>query len=58
MKMIQRIIPLGQAAQENIEKTDIPLPGQPFVSAVEAGKNPIIRVVLTPDGKVKTLLER
>ncbi len=55
---IQRIIPLGQAAQENIDKTDIPLPGQPFVSAVEGGKNPIIRVVFTPDGKVKTLLER
>lgn len=55
---IQRIIPLGKAAQEYIDKTDIPLPGQPFVSAVPGGGNPIIRVVFTPDGKVKTLLER
>ena len=55
---IERIIPLGKAAQEYIDKTDIPLPGQPFVSAVPGGKNPIIRVVLTPDGKVKTLLDQ
>ncbi|NEQ21224.1 MAG: DUF4335 domain-containing protein [Microcoleus sp. SIO2G3] len=55
---IQRIIPLGQAAGQYIDRTDMPLPGEPFVSALPAGGNPTIRVVLTPDGKVNTFLEK
>ncbi len=55
---IQRIIPLGNAAGQYIDRTDIPLPGEPFVSAVEGGRNPSIRLVLSPDGKVKTFLEQ
>jgi hypothetical protein len=55
---IQRIIPLGQAAGQYIDRTDMPLPGEPFVSALPGGGNPTIRVVLTPDGKVNTFLEK
>jgi len=55
---IQRIIPLGKAAGDFIDRTDIPLPGEPFVSAVDGGRNPSIRLVLTPDGKVSTFLEQ
>jgi hypothetical protein len=55
---IQRIIPLGKAAGDFIDRTNIPLPGEPFVSAVDGGRNPSIRLVLTPDGKVSTFLEQ
>jgi hypothetical protein len=36
----------------------MPLPGEPFVSALEVSGNPIVRLVLTPDGKVQTFLEK
>jgi hypothetical protein len=55
---IQRILPLGQAAGKYIDGTGIPLPGEPFVSPVEGSRNPTIRVVFTPDGKVDTFLEK
>ncbi len=55
---IQRILPLGQAAGKYIDGTGIPLPGEPFVSAVEGNRTPTIRVVFTPDGKVDTFLEQ
>jgi energy-converting hydrogenase Eha subunit A len=55
---IGRILPLGQAAGKYIDGTGIPLPGEPFVSPVEGSRNPTIRVVFTPDGKVDTFLEK
>ncbi|NEO29562.1 MAG: DUF4335 domain-containing protein [Symploca sp. SIO3C6] len=55
---IQKIIPLGRAAGEYIEKMDLPLVGEPFVSPVEKESYPRIRVVLSPDGKVQTFLEK
>jgi hypothetical protein len=54
---IQRIIPLGRAAGDYIDRTGMPLPGEPFVSPVETGGNPQIRIVLDPDGEVQTFLE-
>jgi hypothetical protein len=54
---IQRIIPLGRAAGDYIDRTGMPLPGEPFVSPVETGSNPQIRIVLDPDGEVQTFLE-
>ncbi|HAG83854.1 MAG TPA: hypothetical protein DCL61_22575, partial [Cyanobacteria bacterium UBA12227] len=54
---VERIIPLGQAAQVYIERTNIPLPGQPFVSPVEGGRKAKIRVVFFQDGKVETFLQ-
>jgi hypothetical protein len=54
---LQRIVPLGQAAATYIDRTSMPLMGEPFVSAVAGGRNPQIRLVLQPDGKVQTFLE-
>lgn len=56
---IQRRVPLGKAATEYLERTDVPsllpLPGKPFVSALEGGANPPVRVILSPDGTVETM---
>ena len=54
---VERIIPLGQAATIYIERTNIPSPGQPFVSPVEGGRKAKIRVVFFQDGKVETFLQ-
>ncbi|NEO97902.1 MAG: DUF4335 domain-containing protein [Symploca sp. SIO2E9] len=54
---IQKIIPLGKTAGEYIDQMDLPLVGEPFVSAVDKESNPRIRVVLSPDGQVQTFLQ-
>ncbi|UZQ52954.1 DUF4335 domain-containing protein [Trichothermofontia sichuanensis B231] len=54
---IQRIFPLGQAAGNYIDRTGMPLIGEPFVSPIADGKQARIRLVLRPDGKVQTFLE-
>jgi hypothetical protein len=54
---IQRTVPLGQAAGDYVDRTGMPLTGEPFVSAIKSGRNPKIRLVLSPDGTVKTFLE-
>jgi Domain of unknown function (DUF4335) len=54
---IQSIIPMGKAAGDYIDRTNMPLIGEPFVSAVTNGNNPRIRVVLRPNGRVQTFLE-
>ena len=54
---IQTIMPMGKAAADYIDRTNMPLVGEPFVSAVTHGKNPKIRVVLRPNGRVQTFLE-
>ncbi|MEG4247745.1 DUF4335 domain-containing protein [Microcoleus sp. Pol10D4] len=54
---VQSIMPMGKAAADYIEQTNMPLAGEPFVSAVSNGKNPKIRVVLRPNGRVQTFLE-
>ncbi|MDF0553661.1 DUF4335 domain-containing protein [Kamptonema sp. UHCC 0994] len=54
---IQRIVPRGKAAGDYIDRTNMPLVGEPFVSAVQDGKTPRIRLVLRPNGKVQTFLE-
>ncbi|MEG4630289.1 DUF4335 domain-containing protein [Microcoleus sp. AR_TQ3_B6] len=54
---IQSIVPMGKAAADYIDQTNMPLAGEPFVSPVSNGKNPKIRVVLRPNGRVQTFLE-
>jgi hypothetical protein len=54
---IQSIMPMGKAAGDYIDRTNMPLVGEPFVSAVSHGKNPRIRIVLRPNGRVQTFLE-
>lgn len=54
---LQRIVPLGQASANFIDRTNMPLMGEPFVSATSDGSTPQIRLVLKPDGKVQSFLE-
>lgn len=54
---IQRIIPLGQSAGDYIDRTGMPLVGEPFVTPLPNNQNPKVRVVLSPDGQVRTFLE-
>jgi hypothetical protein len=55
---IERIIPRTQAAKNYIDRTGMPIVGEKFVSPIEGGGNPQIRVVLNPDGKVATFVEQ
>ncbi|WP_353931877.1 DUF4335 domain-containing protein [Okeanomitos corallinicola TIOX110] len=55
---IERILPLNKAAREYIDNTGMPEIGKPFVSTNKAGQNLRLRVVFTPDGKVKTFAEK
>jgi hypothetical protein len=54
---LQRIVPLGQASENYLDRTNMPLMGEPFVSPSRNGETPQIRLVLEPDGKVRTFLE-
>ena len=54
---LQRILPLGDASANFLDRTNMPLLGEPFVSPTTGDKQPQIRVVLEPDGKVQTFLE-
>lgn len=54
---IQRVEPLGQAAATYLDRTSMPLAGEPFVSATATESSPRIRLVLRPDGGVQTFLE-
>lgn len=54
---IQRIEPLGKAARTYVDRSSLPLIGEPFVSANPQGATPRIRLVLSPDGKVQTFVE-
>lgn len=54
---IQRILPLGKAAQDNVEKSTIPL-NEVIVSPLTQGKAATLRLILKPDGTVETFLEK
>lgn len=54
---IERILPLGKAARDNIDIAGMPAIGEPFVSANRSGQITRIRVLLSPDGKVQTFPE-
>ena len=54
---IQQIIPLGDTAKTFLDRTPIPLLGEPFVSPLENEFQPTIRLVLHPDGAVQTFLQ-
>jgi hypothetical protein len=55
---IQRIVPLGNAAIEHLNRINMPLLGEPFVSAIQGERNFTIRVVLNPNGNVQTFQDR
>lgn len=55
---IQRIIPLGNAAVDYLDRVNIPVPGERFVSPLQGELKPKIRLVLIPNGQVQTFLEK
>lgn len=54
---IERILPLGKAARENVSSTGMPAIGQPFISPSKNGQDARIRAVFKPDGKVQAFPE-
>lgn len=54
---IKRIIPIGKASEIYLDRTNIPLMGEPFVSPLQNSDSATIRLLLSPDGEVRTFLE-
>jgi hypothetical protein len=55
---VARIVPLGRAANIYLDRTEMPLLGTQFVSPLAAkNQQATFRLVLSPDGSVKTFLE-
>jgi hypothetical protein len=52
-----QIVPLGEAAGRNLDRTGMPSVGATFVSPIPRNQKAKIRLVLFPDGKVQTFLE-
>lgn len=50
-------VPLGRSASIYLSQIPFPTPGSQFVSPLETANNQTIRLVLIPNGTVKTLLE-
>ncbi|XTZ10325.1 MAG: DUF4335 domain-containing protein, partial [cyanobacterium endosymbiont of Rhopalodia yunnanensis] len=54
---LKQAVPLGKAAIVYYQKASIPTPGSAFVSSLDISENQTIRLVLSPNGRVKTFLE-
>jgi hypothetical protein len=54
---IQRIIPLGDASERFVDRTNMPLMGELFVSPLQDREQLQVRLVLSPDGKVQTFAD-
>ena len=54
---LQQAIPLGRTAAIYSARIPFPAPGSSFVSPLDVSSQETIRLVLIPNGKVKTLLE-
>jgi hypothetical protein len=50
---IQRIIPLGEASERFVDRTSMPLMGDPFVTPLQDIPQLQVRLVLSPDGRVQ-----
>ncbi|KAB8335386.1 DUF4335 domain-containing protein [Scytonema tolypothrichoides VB-61278] len=54
---IEQILPMGKAARDYVDRTGMPLIGEPFVSPNKNGQSVKIRAIFSPDGKVQTFPE-
>ncbi|MDJ1176359.1 DUF4335 domain-containing protein [Roseofilum capinflatum] len=54
---VRGIAPLGETAATYLDRTGMPLLGEPLVSPLEGNLQPRLRVVLNPDGTVQTFLQ-
>ena len=53
---IKNVLPRGQTAEIYLDRTEMPLVGEPFVSPIDGGRNTTIILVLSKDGKVQAFL--
>ncbi len=51
---LQRIIPIGSASERVVDRTNMPLMNEPFVSPLQNMNTLQVRLVLEPDGTVRT----
>ncbi len=54
---IKRVVPLGKASQLYLSQTNIPVKGESFISPLAKSQKSVIRLLLDPDGGVKTFAE-
>jgi hypothetical protein len=54
---ITQITPLGKAAQFYLNKTNIPVNGEAFISPMGKSQSSVIRLLLNPNGKVQVFTE-
>ena len=53
---IKKVVPIGKASEIYLDRTNIPVKGETFVSPL-ADSQKTVRLLLNPDGGVKTLIE-
>lgn len=54
---IRKVLPIGKASEIYLDRTNIPLQGEVFISPLKEQNQITIRLLLNPDGEVITLLE-
>ena len=54
---IKRVVPIGKASELYLDKTNIPVKGETFISPLNKSQKSIIRLLLNPDGGIKTFAE-
>ncbi len=54
---IKRVIPLGKASELYLSQTNIPVKGESFISPITKSQKSVIRLLLDPEGGVKTFAE-
>ena len=54
---IKRVVSLGKASQLYLSQTNIPVKGESFISPITKSQKSVIRLLLDPEGGVKTFAE-
>jgi hypothetical protein len=54
---ISRVIPIGRASEIYLDRTNLPLMGEAFISASSQQKDSTIRLLLSPDGSITAFSE-
>ena len=54
---IKRVVPIGKASQLYLERTNIPVNGETFISPLDESQKSTIRLLLNPDGGIQTFAE-
>ena len=54
---IKRVVALGKASQLYLSQTNIPVKGESFISPITKSQKSVIRLLLDPEGGVKTFAE-